>query len=252
MLFRSYKQIRPEQVFVTGTPQFDFHFNPAFYWSREEFCRHVGADPARPIILYSTGMANHVAGEPRLVEDIADMLRGLKDLNSPQLLVRIYAKGPQGVFDELKKRRPDILFPETLWEPAWLTPKVEDLYLLTNTLRHCAVGLNVASTISLELCMFDKPCINVGYLPPGVPMLFDYRRYYEFEHYKPIVDSGAIRVAKSEAEMNAMLRQSLTHPGRDSARRRELLQRFFGDTLDGQSGHRVAEQLFKLASAHTG
>ncbi len=244
-----YKTIRPEQVSVTGTPQFDFHFNPKFYWSREEFCRRVGADPARPVILYSTGMANHIAGEPRLVEDIADMLRDMRDLGSPQLLVRIYAKGPQGIFDELKKRRPDILFPEILWEPAWLTPKVEDLYMLTNMLRHCAAGINVASTISLELCMFDKPCINVGYLPPGVPMLFDYRRYYEFEHYKPIVDSGAILVAKSEAEMKTMLRDSLTTPSRDSVQRAALLKNFFGNTLDGQCGHRVAEILSKLASA---
>lgn len=245
-----YQGIRPAQVFVTGTPQFDFHFNSKFYWSREEFCQRVGADPSRPVVLYSTGMANHIAGEPRLVEDLADMLRGRTDLGSPQLLVRIYAKGPQGIFDGLKQRRPDILFPEILWEPGWLTPKPEDLYMLTNMLRHSAVGINVASTISLELCMFDKPCINVGYLPRGVPMVFDYRRYYEFEHYKPIVDSGAISVARSEAEMKTMLCESLTTPGRDSAKRRALLQNFFGATLDGQSGHRVAEQLFQLAAAH--
>jgi hypothetical protein len=244
-----YKAIRPEQVFVTGTPQFDFHFDAQYYWSREEFCRRVGADPARPIVLYSTGMANHIAGEPRLVEDIANQLRSMNEFGPPQLLVRIYAKGPQGIFEELKRRRPDILFPEILWEPEWLTPKIEDLYLLTNMLRHCAVGLNVASTISLELCMFDKPCINIGYLPPGVPMVFDYRRYYEFEHYKPIVDSGAIQVARSETEMSSMLHQALSHPGRDSAQRRLLLQRFFGPTLDGQSGRRVARQLYQLALA---
>ena len=246
-----YREIHPEQVLVTGTPQFDFHFNPKFYWSREEFCRRVGADPSRPVVLYSTGMANHIAGEPRLVEDLADRLRAMTDLGSPQLLVRIYAKGPQGIFDELKRRRPDILFPEILWEPAWLTPKIEDLHMLTNMLRHCAVGINVASTISLELCMFDKPCLNVGYLPPGVPMVFDYRRYYEFEHYKPIVDSGGILVARSEAEMTSMLRDALTAPGRDSARRAALLKNFFGDTLDGQCGHRVAEILSRLASARS-
>src|SRR5205085_6898995 len=33
-----YDSIRPEQVFVTGTPQFDSHFDKESYWSREEFC----------------------------------------------------------------------------------------------------------------------------------------------------------------------------------------------------------------------
>jgi hypothetical protein len=180
-LLDHYPKTKAENVFVTGTPQFDFHYRKEFYWSREEFCQRIGADPNRPIVLYSTGMANHVAHEPRTVEDIADMLKGMTDLGPPQLVVREYAKGPAGLYADLKMRRKDILFPKTDWELNWLTPKLEDCYLLTNMLRHCAVGINVASTISLELCMFDKPCINVNYLPPGFDYYFDYRAYYQYE-----------------------------------------------------------------------
>jgi hypothetical protein len=49
--------------------------------------------------------------------------------------------------------------------------------------------------------------------------------------------------------MKSMLRDSLTAPGRDSAKRAALLKNFFGRTLDGQCGHRVAEILYRLASA---
>jgi hypothetical protein len=187
-----YKEIQPEQVFVTGTPQFDFHFQQKFFWTREAFCRHVKADPARPIVLYTTGMPNHMPGEPRIVEEIANMLREMNDLGSPQLLVRVYPKDRTNRFEELKQRRPDILFPPVPWEAAWLTPRFDDTYLLTNTLRHSSVGINVASTISLELCMFDKPVINVGYNPPGSDAgMIDYLRYYKFDHYRPLVESGA-------------------------------------------------------------
>lgn len=248
-LLEMYGSIRPEQVVVCGTPQFDFHFRPEFYWSREEFCAHVGADPARPIVLYSTGMANHVIGEPVVVEALADILRGMGDLGPPQLLVRLYAKGPTGHFDDLRERRPDILFPDVPWERAWLTPKPEDCYLLTNMLRHCAAGVNVASTISLELCMFDKPVINVGYRGQGVGGAFDYRRYYEFEHYKPVVASGAVSLARSEAELADLVRQALMDPARDADKRRSLLRTFFADTLDGRAGTRVAQHLLKFAGA---
>lgn len=246
-LLSIYDEIRPEQVFVTGTPQFDFHFRQEFYWSREEFCAHVGADPARPIVLYSTGMANHMPGEPQVVEAIADMLREMGDGEAPQLLVRVYPKDLTGRFDALKRRRPDILFPVIPWEPAWLTPKFEDSYLLTNTLRHAALGINIASTISLELCMFDKPVINVAYNPPGVNAGYiDVSRYYDFDHYRPIVESGAISVAYSEDEMKEMLHQALIVPQARSARRRRLIQSMFGDTLDGQVGARVAQVLHQL------
>ena len=252
-LLQIYHSISPEQVFVTGTPQFDYHFKPEFHWSRQEFCARVGADPARPIILYSTGMPNHVLGEPRVVENIAALLRGMTDLGPPQLLVRVYPKDLSNRFDELKRRCPDILFPEVPWEPAWLTPKPEDAYLLTNTLRHAAAGINVASTISLELCMFDKPIINIGYRPPGMelrPEDFDYCRYYDFEHYRPVIASGAIMLARSAQEMPALIRKALVNPQAGSRERRGLIENMFGQTLDGRSGMRVAEQLVRLACAN--
>ena len=243
-----YRFIRPEQVVVTGTPQFDYHFRPEFFWSREEFCRRVGADPARPIVLYSTGMANPMFGEPRIVEGVADIVRGMTAFGPPQLLVRVYPKDQTNRFDDLKARRPDILFPPVPWEPAWLTPRFDDLFMLTNTLRHAAVGVNAASTVSLELCMFGKPVINIGYNPPGMDIRpWDYRQFYTFEHYRPVAESGAVMVAGDESQIHDMLQDALTHPGRRHAQQRALLRSMFGDSLDGRSAYRVADCLLSWA-----
>lgn len=252
-LLRIYPKIQSENVFVTGTPQFDFHFRRESYWSREEFCDKVGADPARRFVLYSTGMANHMPGEPSIVEQIADMLTEMKDLGSPQLLVRVYPKDRTQRFEDLRRRRSDILFPDARWIEAWLTPTEEDNRLLTNTLRHVDVGVNVASTVSLELCMFNKPALNVGYNPPGaVPVRVPYARYYEYDHYRPVVESGAVQLARTPDEMRALLREALTCPSRHEGARRALLQRMFGGSLDGRSSDRVAETLLKLASNTNG
>jgi hypothetical protein len=243
-----YHDIRPEQVIVTGTPQFDLHFRKEFAWSRERFCAEVGADPSRQLVLYSTGMANHMPGEPEIVEGIADALASMPDLNSPQLLVRVYPKDLTGRFEELRGRRPEILFQKVPWEPAWLTPKLEDSYLLANTLRHVDVGINVASTVSLELCMFDKPVINIGYNPPGVAESeLSYARYYEFDHYKPIVASGAVPVARNLQELNALLREGLEDPAQRSPERNALIHKMFGDSLDGHAGRRIGNCLVDLA-----
>jgi hypothetical protein len=249
-LLRIYDNLRPSQVTVTGTPQFDFHFRPELHWSREHFCGSVGADPGRPIVLYTTGMPNHMPGEPRFVEGIADMLRDSPDrYRLAQLLVRVYPKDTTGRFDELRARRPDILFQRVPWEPNWLTPLEEDAHVLTNTLRHCAVGINVASTITLELCMFDKPAINVGYNPPGVDIRpVDYPRYYFFDHYRPVVESGAIMLAGSEEQMRTMLARALNDPGEQREAREALVRRMFGNTLDGLSAHRCARRLIELAT----
>lgn len=247
-LLEMYRWIKPDRVFVTGTPQFDFHFRPEFYRSREEFCAEIGADPARPIVLYSTGMANHMPGEPEIVEEIADLLKEIGGEMAPQLLVRVYPKDLTGRFDEMKNRRRDILFPEIGWEPAWLTPKFEDCSALVNTLRHSALGINVASTISLELCMFDKPVINVGYNPRSVDEdQLSYAEYYDFDHYAPVVQSGAVEVARDRERMREMIVGALERPERLTKERKALIEKMFGDTLDGKSAQRFAEGLLKVS-----
>lgn len=252
-LLNIYHSITPDQVFVTGTPQFDLHFKQASQWTREEFCARVGADPKRPIVMYSTGMPNHMPGEPQIVERIADLIGEMKTYGPPQLLVRVYPKDLTTRFAALKRERRDILFPEVPWESASLTPKLEDGPLLINTLRHADVGINVASTISLELCMFDKPVINVAYNPPGVSLdEVNYARYYDFDHYRPVAESGAVMVAKSETELAEMLHRALDAPEADRLLRAKLIQSMFGKMLDGRSGPRVARQLVSLAYKHAG
>lgn len=248
-LLEIYPEVHRDHVFVTGTPQFDCHFRPEAWWTREEFCQRIGADPARPIVLYSTGMADHMRGEPAVVEQVADMLAEMTDVGRPQLLVRVYPKDRSGRFDALRQHRKDILFPEAKWVDAWSTPTVADNRLLTNTLRHVAAGANIASTISLELCMFDKPVVNVGYDPPGVSdVRVPYARYYEYDHYAPLVASGAVQLAHSPAEMAHMLRSALTEPAVHQGARQRFIERMFGGTLDGRSSDRVAQVLLHLAA----
>ncbi len=249
-LLAIYPGAEPDRVHVTGTPQFDLHFRPGAHWTREDYCARVGADPARPIVLYSTGMPEHMPGEPRVVEQIADLLGAMPELGPPQLLVRVYPKDRTGRFDELLGRRRDILSPPARWVDAFLTPTEADTRLLTNTLLHTAVGINVASTVSLELGMFDKPVINVAYDPPGYgPVRVPYARYYEYDHYAPLVAEGAVQLARTRDEMRTLLAAALHHPDAGAERRRAFVHRMFGDTLDGQSGRRVADTLLKLAGA---
>jgi hypothetical protein len=246
-----YPAIQPRQTTVTGTPQFDYHFDPDYFWSRDEFCSRVGADPTRPIVLYTTGMAHYMAEEPRIVAGIATMLNGMKDWGPPQLLVRVYPKDQTGRFEVLKRERADVLFPQAPWEQKWLTPHHEDLLLLTNTLRHATVGINVASTVSLELAMLDKPIINVAYNPPDVDIApVNYAEYYNFDHYRPVAQSGAIMLAHSETQMRDMILRALKEPETDSGKRRALIRKMFGDTLDGNSGRRVAQQLLMLTNSN--
>ncbi|MDQ3071898.1 MAG: hypothetical protein M3Q97_01350 [Bacteroidota bacterium] len=247
-LLKIYGSVRRQQVHITGTPQFDFHFQKDKLWSREEYCKKVGVDPQRPIVLYTTGMANAYPGEDVTVEGIADMLLEYPIEKRPQLVVRVYPKDNTNRFVPLRNRRPDISFPDIPWEVNWLTPLMEDLELWTNMLQHCEVGINIASTVSLELCMFNKPVINVSYNPRGMDIYpADFTMYYDWDHYKPIVDSKALYIATSEEQMAEYIKLALNDPDDRKIERENLINNFFGDTLDGKAFLRIAEVLKELA-----
>ena len=57
-----------DRIHVVGTPQFEPYTDSRFLWSREEYCRRVGADPQRPIICYSGCDADTCPDDPIYVE----------------------------------------------------------------------------------------------------------------------------------------------------------------------------------------
>ncbi len=247
-----YPAVRPDRVLITGTPQFDFHFQPAFWLDRPELCQRIGADPDRPFVLYTTGIDKHFPEEHHHVRLVAELLAQLDIAPKPQLVVRMYVKGTSAAMKRMATTGlPNAVFPPVLWEERWHTPMYADLAVYTSLLRHAALGINAASTVSLELLMHDKPTINLGFDPPGtaLPEVFRFERHINFDHFRPVVASGATMVARSADDMRAMLHRGLTQPDGQRPQRTRFIAEMFDGTLDGRSGTRVAQQLVALMGA---
>lgn len=251
-LLELYPQVDEGQVFATGTPQFDPHFRPENVLGREELCRRVGIDSSRPFVLYTTGIDNHFFDEHLHVRRVADILARADLPERPQLVVRTYAKGTSPEMLALAgEGLDDVIFPPVLWDAEWQTPKYEDLEIYTSLLRHTALGINAASTVSLELLLFDKPVVNLRYDPPGtdLPWCLGYERHILFDHYRPLAESGATMVATSDDDLERMILRGLWEPGADAEVRQRFLDEFFDGLLDGKAGRRIGDLLLELARA---
>ncbi len=245
-----YPQTGSDRVAAIGTPQFDYHFKRDLDLSRAELCRQIGIDPERPFVFYTAGICNHFYEEHRHVEQVARLLGELDLPTRPQLVVRTYAKGTSPEMRALaEKGLPHTVFPPVAWDENFQTPRYEDAAIYSNLLRHAALGINAASTVSLELMFFDKPVINLDFDPPGadLPWCKGYERHIRFDHYWPVASSGAVMVARSSEDMAKMLYRGLTEPEADAPARERFLASFFDGLLDGKAGQRIAEQLLRLA-----
>ena len=249
-LLRIYPRIRSEAVFVTGTPQMDFHFRPDLVLPREELARRIGIDPARPFILYTTGIAHHFPKENLHVELVIKLLRELRLPVRPQLVVRNYIKGTSPEMRALSEQKlADVVFPPMLWDMAWATPRPEDLELYCSLVHHAAISINAASTVTLEFILKDKPVINLDFDPPGSDLApcDGFKRHIRFDHFWPVAQSGGAFLADSEDAMRRLLVRGLTEAGAGSPERKQFVSDFFGPTADGNSGKRVAQCLLRLA-----
>ncbi|MCB1043257.1 MAG: hypothetical protein KDC35_09970 [Acidobacteria bacterium] len=244
-LLNMYPNCRQEHTVAVGTPQFDIHqVEPSI--SKTDFMTLHGLLPSRPVVLYTSGMPNHMPGEPEIVRNIADLFSFISP--KPQMALRVYGKDRTGRFDSLKKH-PDIVFMPDYWEPSYHTPLPEDDSHYAHLLRYCDVGINIASTVSLELMMYDKPVINVAYQATGEMPPVPFRSFYDFDHYKPLVESGAVSLVEHEEDMKDALKRALDEPNQLAYQRAHLLQSFFDPQLDGHAGDRIAHQIATWAEA---
>ncbi len=249
-LLHLYHFIKPAQVHITGTPQFDYHFKPNFQLSRQDLARHVGFDPSRPFMLYTTGMERDFPGEVGHVLSVIDILKEYDPAIRPQLVVRTYVKGNSPEMEALSHANtPDVFFPPVLWDPNWFLPQEQDLAIYSSLLQQCLFGINPASTVSLELMMFKKGVMNLGFDPPRsrLPPPLYWERHIHFDHYQHVVDGGGVRVAYSLQEMRSIIHSLITQGNQLVSQQESYLQQTFGSTLDGLSGSRVARVLLTLA-----
>jgi hypothetical protein len=240
-----------ERVHAVGTPQFDPHFDPALEWPRERLCERFGLDPSRPFIFYTAGIARHFPDEHRTVAMLIDMLDRLP--RRPQLLVRVNVKQISEEMRALALGAPeDVVFPEVSWDRSTTTPtpRIADLYEYTNLVRHADVGVNAASTVSLELMLHDRPVVNLGFDPPGsaLPAHLRWHRHFEFDHYRPVLESGAVAAAHAPGDLEPMMRHALEQPEAQSAERAAFLREFFGHE-PRPAAEEVAARLLALAGA---
>ncbi len=248
-----YPAIRGEQITPVGPPQFDFYRRPGIVRDRAEFIRSIGGDPARKLVLWSGASGNQMPTEPDLLAQFCGRLRELPEADRPQVLVRPHPIGGGARFQRVRDQYPELLFTETnSSDPKYLirwTPYFEDVELLVNSIVHASVNINLCSTMTLDCCALGRPVVNVAFdITPGTELDHYARDVYHYDHYRSVVELGAVQLVYSMDELVRAVSAYLENPELHAEGRARLLQHQCGD-VDGRAGRRAAQQLLALARA---
>lgn len=252
-LMQYYPDVEEERIHITGTPQFDVYAESGMLVSREEFFARIGADPKRPLICYSGGDTTTCPNEPWQLSAVLEAARrGLFEGN-PQWLFRPSPADSGERFGWVRQKYAELLFEQPRWiypgAGGWthIVPTAEDVWFLGNLTAHADVNVNVASTMTLDFALRDKPVVNIGFDADHGGRTRPWLVYYSFDHYRPVVELGAARVARSPEELAEHVNAYLRDPSLDREGRRKLVELEVGAPV-GEASKKVVEALERIAT----
>lgn len=250
---RRFHHLDERRVRVVGAPQVDIYGEPDVLWTRADFFRHIGADPARPLVVFgSEGKISPDDG------DTAEILHGLLQRmpGRPQLFVRPYyaLDGEEKKFARLDGREGVIIDRFFARKPHfrdhWDWSRAHAIHY-ANLMAHLDVLVCSPSTLTLDAAYRDKPVVNIAFdgrrtLPYGQSI----RRWFDSTHYKALASYGAMAVARTAQELGAEVADALAHPERRAAGRAALCDAYC-PRLPGGSGAAIADAVLSMARTPT-
>jgi hypothetical protein len=165
-----YPEINQNNVFVTGSPQFEFYNDKNNIIDKAVFYEKYNLDINKKIICFSGDDELTSPDDPKYLNDIANQLK-LKNLdNNFQILFRRCPVDVSGRYDSVIKNHSDLIkIADPLWNfnknKSWETiyPTFKDVELLVSTVFYSDLVINIGSTMAFDFVMFEKPCIFINY-----------------------------------------------------------------------------------------
>jgi len=243
-LLATYPSYRPEQIVVVGIPQYDAFLEPPRH-TYGSWCAQYGLDPARRTILFSTMPQVRHEQQHIIIERLLQAVVAGREVPSDyQVLIKCHPFDNFEGYQALLGRYP-VALRRTQLGPGqrieeWL-PSQAEVEESRDCLYFCTMDINIFSTVTIEAAWFDKPVIHIAYDPlPIAPGRIPCHEYYNWEHFRHIVDKDASILVHSDEELYTAIRRYTAEPSFKASGRRRVVETYIAGGL-GQGAHAVAE-----------
>jgi len=238
--------IDEKKINIIGVPQFDIYSDLTGISSREEFLSKLNLDYRKKTILFATSPAWINPDDPEILKKLISNLAE-SNMDSVQIIVRLHQQdSPERyreivhphvsyqVFDTHLKHNKELEF----FDPSLLVG-------LRDTLAHSDVVINTTSTISLDAVAMDRPVVNIAFDLKPKKYYKSCRRYCDFDHYRPVVQSEATSITRNISEFMSAIHSYLKNPEYKSVER-EQLRETMCYKVDGKSAYRVVKHIHAI------
>ncbi len=243
--FLGYKE---QDVFVVGVPQYDEYLFKTSTLPEADYKAQKRIPSGFKIITYTCGHPKFFVDEEDFIKDLISMVEK-GTFGDVVLILRLHPRYNIEQYKKIFSHRPQVFFDEAnaasaaTYADDW--SREDSITQYVNLIYHSDVVINLASTVTLDAAIFNRPVINVAYDLKPASYWFANARYYESAHYKHITASGGVRIARSRAELIEYIKMYLTNPALDRAGRQRIVTEQCYQ-LDGKACERVVQALYAI------
>lgn len=188
-----------KNIFVTGTPQFESHFDKNLLQIREAFFKAHRLDSNKRYICFS---GDDIVTSPLDQYYLEDLVKSVIELNQVGYnLGVLYRKCPVDFTNRydaiLEKYKEVIAVVEPIWRPLgknWneIMPTKEDFALQANVCEHTEFVANIASSMVFDFVAHDKSCLFFNYEQPQLKKgIRDIGQNYHYIHFRSMPSKQA-------------------------------------------------------------
>ena len=244
-----YHRYEPSEITVVGFPQFDVYLKDEMFLSKSEYYGRFGIPDGSKIILFISGSV-YAHDEPEILLEIAGYINRGELPRDTVILIRPYVGLRSRAHEEQKyatvAKERGVFFN---WEKN--DQNLSNRRLYNSMLCYADVVISVFSTTAIEAAIFDKPTVVLGFDGhKNRPEHESVTRLEKLSHFKHVLDTGGVHVARDYLHLKRLLADYLKNPEHDSEKRRELVSKMCY-RVDGKSSRRIVDFLIKSANAET-
>lgn len=214
-----YNYISDNQIFVTGTPQFEFHFDLPKILTREQFFEQNDLDINKKYICYSGDDITTCPDDPKYLEDVAKAVLQLnKEGYSLGIIFRRCPVDFSNRYDKILDEFKQIIKPIVpLWKKIgdeWDTilPTMEDVNLQVNTINHTEFVINLGSSMVFDYVAYNKPCMYINYDIDNKRFQdWSVEKIYNYVHFRSMSSKKSVVWINNSEDIKRKIRYAISN-----------------------------------------
>ncbi|WP_179005949.1 UDP-glycosyltransferase [Winogradskyella forsetii] len=198
-LLRYYPFVKEIQITVTGTPQFEPHFNSDLKVSKADFYNYHGLDKKITYFCFSGDDITTSPQDPLYLRDVALAIENLnKDGYQLGIIFRRCPVDFSDRFDAVLEEFKNSIVPVApLWkvvEDGWNAklPTPADQKLLVSLTEHTAGVINLGSSMVFDYVSHLKPCGYMNYHYTANNVVEKGVHVYDYVHFRSMPKTNAV------------------------------------------------------------